>query len=107
MGYSGRLGKGQFRRLDRQRTLIYANIVFSFSNYPELVGSKGSLISLPTRHIVIIYPINDLNVVNALNTQIHVTNGVSSKGPGTLSNSLFWYFNGELKESHRKLKMEN
>lgn len=46
------------------------NIVFSISKYPELIGQKGSLISMPTRHIVIIYPINDLNVVNALNTQI-------------------------------------
>ncbi len=80
------------------------NIVFNISNYSELIGSKGSLISIPTRHIVIIYPINDLNVVNALNTQIQVTNGVSSKGPGALSNSIFWYNNGELKEQPSKIE---
>ena len=74
------------------------NIIFDLSSYPELLGSKGSLVSLPTRHIVIVYPINDLGVVNALNTQIQVTASVSSKGPGTLSNSIFWYHNGELKE---------
>ncbi|MBP6237557.1 MAG: hypothetical protein KA536_15515 [Saprospiraceae bacterium] len=83
------------------------NIVFNLSEYPELIGAKGSLISMPTRHIVIIYPIYDLKVLNALNTQIQVTNGVSSKGPGTLSNGLFWYFNGELKEQLTKIEDGN
>lgn len=80
------------------------NIVFNISKFPDLIGEKGSLISIPTRHIVIIYPIKDLNVVNALNTQIQVTHGVSSKGPGTLSNSIFWYYNGELKEQPSKIE---
>ena len=74
------------------------NIVFNLSNYPELIGEKGSLVSMPTRHIVIIYPINNLKVVSALNAQIQITIGVSSKGPGTLSNRLFWYFKNQLQE---------
>ena len=82
------------------------NIVFNISKYPELIGDKGSLISIPTRHIVIIYPINDLNVVNALNTQIQVTHGVSSKGPGTLSNSIYWHYKNELQEQPSKIEAD-
>ena len=59
---------------------------------------------MPTRHIVIIYPINDLNVVNALNTQIQVTHGVSSNGPGTLSNSIYWHYKNELQEQPSKIE---
>ena len=34
--------------------------------------------------------------MNALNTQIQVATGVSSKAPGSLGDSLFWYYNDQL-----------
>jgi len=39
-----------------------------------------------------------------LNTQIQVTQGVSSKGPGTLSSSIFWYNKGVLTEQPSKIE---
>jgi hypothetical protein len=81
------------------------SIIFNIANYPVLVGKHGSLISTPTRHIVIIYPINDANVIQAINTQIQVTHGVCNKGPGSLSQSLIWYDNKEL--IHQPSKIED
>lgn len=80
------------------------NVIFDIANQPELVGQHGSLISLPTRHIVIIYPINDLGVVQALNAQIQVTHGVFANGPGSLSRSIFWYKDGVLTAQPSKIE---
>lgn len=81
------------------------NIIFQIDNYPELIGTYGSLISMPTRHIVIIYPVENIQVVQAIQTQITVSHGVSARGPGTLSNQLYWYNNGKL--THQPSKIED
>ncbi|GHN01807.1 hypothetical protein WSM22_32960 [Cytophagales bacterium WSM2-2] len=70
------------------------NIVFDLNNYPQFIGSKGSLIGIPHRHSAIIYPIENLEVVTAINQLIPTIYGISSEGPGSLSNNLFWYKDG-------------
>lgn len=67
------------------------NIVFDIENRKELLGSNGSLIGLPHRHSVIIYPIENLEVVQAINGFIPLIYGMHEEGPGSLSNKLFWY----------------
>jgi hypothetical protein len=67
------------------------NIVFDLENRKELIGSKGLLIGLPHRHAAIIYPIENLEVVNAINGIIPIIYGMNQEGPGSLSNNLFWY----------------
>lgn len=79
------------------------NIIFNIDSHQELIGEFGSLISMPTRHIVIVYPINNAQAINAINTQLQVTYGVSSKGPGTLSNNLFWIKNGKIENQPYKI----
>ncbi|TFF38773.1 hypothetical protein [Mucilaginibacter psychrotolerans] len=69
------------------------NIVFHLENYPQLIGAHGSLIGIPHRHGAIIYPINDIDVVNAINKLIPLINGMNQEGPGSISNSLLWYTN--------------
>ena len=67
------------------------NIVFDLENWQELIGSKGSLVGLPHRHSAIIYPIENLEAVKAINVIIPVVYGMNQEGPGSLSNNLFWY----------------
>ncbi|HMS69025.1 MAG TPA: hypothetical protein PKD18_12845 [Saprospiraceae bacterium] len=67
------------------------NIVFDIENRQELIGSKGSLIGLPHRYSAIIYPIENLEVVKAINGIIPTIYGMNQEGPGSLSNNLFWY----------------
>jgi len=67
------------------------NIVFDIENRKELIGSKGSLVGLPHRHSAIIYPIENLEVVKAINGLIPAIYGMNQEGPGSLSNNLFWY----------------
>jgi len=70
------------------------NIVFDLNNHSKLVGSKGSLVGIPHRHSVIIYPIEDIKVVEAVNQLIPTIYGMFEEGPGSISNNIFWYKDG-------------
>lgn len=80
------------------------NIVFDLYNHPELLGSKGSLISIPHRHAVLVYPIENLEAVKALNTLIPVIHGMNQEGPGSISNNLFWYKDGHFENLPYKIE---
>lgn len=67
------------------------NIVFDLKHKSALIGSKGALIGLPNRHTAIIYPIENLEVIKAINGLIPTINGMFQEGPGSLSDNLFWY----------------
>jgi hypothetical protein len=67
------------------------NIIFDLEHKKELIGSKGALIGLPHRHAAIIYPIENLEVLKAINGLIPAIHGMFIEGPGSLSNNLFWY----------------
>ena len=79
------------------------NILFDLEKYPQLVGSYGSLIGIPHRHGVIIYPINDIAAVTAINELIPLINGMHQEGPGSVSNQLLWYANGKIEDQPYKI----
>lgn len=69
------------------------NIVFDIENRPELIGTYGSIIGLPHRYSILLYPIEDLEVLDAINGLVPAVYGMNEEGPGSLSNNIFWYFN--------------
>ncbi len=80
------------------------NIVFELDDRQNLVGSKGSLIGMPHRHAVIIYPIENIEVIKAINALIPTVNGMYKEGPGSLSESLFWYRDGQFEDLPYKIE---
>jgi hypothetical protein len=70
------------------------NIIFDMRRNPQLVGSNGSLIGIPHRHTVIIYPIENIDFIIAVNDLIPVIYGMNQEGPGSVSNNLLWYKDG-------------
>lgn len=70
------------------------NIVYDLENRKELTGSKGLLIGIPHRHSAIIYPIENLEVVKAINGIFPAIYNMNIEGPGSLSNKVFWYIEG-------------
>lgn len=71
------------------------NFVFSLNKYPALNGEYGSLIGIPNRHAAIIYPIETTEAIAAVNSLPFIISGMFREGPGSVSNHLFWYYNGE------------
>jgi hypothetical protein len=59
-------------------------------------GAFGSLVGIPHRHAVLAYPINDLGVINSLPQFAYIVRGMYGEGPGSISESLYWYRDGEL-----------
>lgn len=70
------------------------NIVYDLENLKELAGSNGLLIGIPHRHSAIIYPIENLEVVKAINGIFPAIYNMNVEGPGSLSNKVFWYKDG-------------
>jgi len=74
------------------------NIYFELDKHPELIGLHGSIISFPHRHTTLIYPIDNLNVVNVIHHMVTMTYGMNMEGPGSISNKIYWSRNNSLSE---------
>ena len=80
-----------------------SGFVFDIKNYPQVIGSFGSLVSIPNRHTVIIYPIQNLEVMGALNDVLYLTTRMHEDGPGSITDKLYWYKGSEMINlPHRK-----
>ncbi len=82
------------------------NLILDLESYPQLIGSHGSLLCIPNRHYVLIYPIENLEVVKAINKLIPVTYSINLEGPGSLSDKLYWYKDGKLENQPYNLSDE-
>ena len=67
------------------------NLALDHNEMKKYSGSKGALVGMPHRHALLIYPIESLEVVKAINTLIPVIAGMNNEGPGSISEKLFWY----------------
>ena len=51
---------------------------------------------MPHRHAMMIYPIENIQVTEAIRALIPAVFGMYHEGPGSLSPKLFWLYKGEL-----------
>jgi hypothetical protein len=75
--------------------LFATNLALDREAMEKYSGSKGALVGIPHRHALLIYPIESLEVVKAINTLIPVISGMNNEGPGSISEKLFWYRDGK------------
>lgn len=61
---------------------------------PDCEGTYGSIVAIPTRHTLVCYPIEDLNVVKAINVMQPVIASMYDDGPGSISQLLYWHNGG-------------
>jgi len=57
-------------------------------------GKYGTLVGIPTRHDVLLYPVEDKNVLLALEPLLELNWRLYKKGPGALTGDLYWYYKG-------------
>lgn len=58
------------------------NFVYSLKKYPALNGEYGSLIGVPHRHAAMIYPIETMETIQAVNCLPFILSGMFNEGPG-------------------------
>lgn len=71
-----------------------ANILMDLPLHPELVGTHGTLVGVPHRHTTLLYPIEDIGVLQAIHALIPMIYGMHHEGPGSISEGLYWYKQG-------------
>ena len=62
------------------------------SDIPE----HGLVVAVPNRHVLLVYRIRDLRVVQAIQRLIPMVQGLYERGPGSLATDLYWWQAGEL-----------
>jgi hypothetical protein len=65
--------------------------VLMLEEFPECLGLYGSLVGIPHRHAAILYPIQNLDVITAVNVLIPLIKSLYNEGPGSISPNLYWY----------------
>lgn len=64
---------------------------------PVPIGADGALIGIPNRHTVMIYPIDSFSTLNnVLGKFVYVLKESYKDGPGSISESLYWWHKGNL-----------
>ncbi len=74
--------------------LFSTSIILDLETRPDLVGSKGCLIGCPTRHLTVIYRIENMEVTTAISMMIPANYSIFNQGPGSLTDELIWYYDG-------------
>ena len=62
--------------------------------HPEWLGKYGALVIIPTRHTIVVYPINDLQFTKAVQYLAVMAIAMEKEGPGSISNRIYWYNDG-------------
>lgn len=81
-------GKVTFITSDNFLTAV---LVLNLKKFNQCIGAHGSLVAIPTRGVIMCYPINDLGVVKAISGFAPFVTKLHSEGPGSLSPKLYWY----------------
>lgn len=76
--------------------LFAANSILELHMQAVPEGTHGSLVGIPHRHTVLIYPIEDLGVIAAIQPFIFILRGMYKDGPGSISQGLYWHRDGQL-----------
>lgn len=70
------------------------NIILNLADHPRLASEKGILLGIPCRHAALLYPVRGAEVITAINRLIPVISGMYKDGPGSISDRLYWYYQG-------------
>lgn len=60
----------------------------------EALGRYGALVGIPHRHMLLTYPINDIQVLQAVNGFLMALPKLFQEGPGSITPNLYWYRQG-------------
>lgn len=58
-------------------------------------GKYGALVGIPHRHIILTYPINDIQILQAINGFLVALPKLFEEGPGSITSNLYWYHQGK------------
>ncbi|WNJ17050.1 hypothetical protein [Pontibacter sp. G13] len=70
------------------------NIILHMEQHPDLIGSKGTIVGVPTRQTVLMYPMESESAKDLISLLAETVLEMYQEGPGSISHQLFWYYQG-------------
>ncbi|MDP6451568.1 MAG: hypothetical protein QF773_12165, partial [Lentisphaeria bacterium] len=75
-------------------TLFVSTHALLMQDHPERIGSGGTLVGVPDRGSLLLYPISSRRATAAVDGMIPMIYGMHRDGPGPVSAHLYWYRDG-------------
>lgn len=91
----------------QSNNVFASNILLDIDEIKKYLGKHGALIGVPHRHATILYTIENIEVVKAINSLIPIINGMNNEGPGSISHKLYWYNDNKLIDLPYKIEDNN
>jgi hypothetical protein len=89
------LGDGITLTLFSDESFFVASHALLLEEHPDCIGSFGTLVGIPHRHVMLAFPIQDRRVLQAIPMMIPIIAGMERDGPGSISPFLYWYKDGD------------
>lgn len=70
-------------------------LLYSLDSFPQVIGRRGSLVSIPDRHTVVILPLDGHQTGDSSSVFINITLGVHFDSDSPISYHVWWYYQGE------------
>jgi len=71
-----------------------ATLALLIDEYPELIGTYGSLVCIPHRQLIACYPVEDIQVLKAIDQLMPIVDQLFREGPGSISPHIYWFQDG-------------
>jgi hypothetical protein len=91
--------------LSSDQDFFVASHVLFLEQHPQCIGRYGTIVGIPTSHILMCYPIENADVAGVMKTLIPTVNRLSVNGPGSISGYLYWRHDGRY--THLPYKLTN
>ncbi len=69
-------------------------LVLNLKKFSQCIGIHGSLVAIPTRGVIMCYPIENLGLTKIISGYILFASKLYTEGPGSLSSKVYWYKDG-------------
>ena len=70
-----------------------ASLIGVVDQLVEGIGERGALVSIPSRHGLLVHPLHDATGRAALGAMVPLTRSVFQSGPGSVSPHVYWWRN--------------
>lgn len=73
-----------------------ASLIGVIDQHVAEIGERGALVSMPSRHGVLVHPLHDPSGRAALGAMVPLTRSVYQQGPGSVSPHVYWWREGAI-----------
>jgi hypothetical protein len=71
-------------------SFLTSSYALRLGDFPQCIGTHGSLVAVPHRHAIICYPIEDMDVIQVTQQMLLIAEKMENEGPGSISPHVYY-----------------